>query len=208
MPPRAKRKTRAPRRLGAATRRELLQASWMTHDAMWFAASVRLCGIGRTNLAARAAARSAAEIEAQRLCNALGLPRVRGFAELKRFLREALGSMRAPRMRFGVSFPAPNVMRWKASRCFAHDCATRLGVIADYQCGVFERLEGWLETLGVAARAAPAVEGCLMHARGACAREYRFSFEPGSRTRPDGCSRARRDSGPGQNTLRTSRSAG
>ncbi len=174
---------RVARKLDEMARRKLLHVNAMTHDAMWFAAAVRLSGIDKANLVARAATRAAAEVEAQRLCKALGLPGVRSFANLKRFLREALAAMRTPVMRFGVSFPAHNRMRWKASRCFAHDCAKRLGVIDDFQCHVFERLDGWLEDLGITCRAVPAVDGCLMHARGACAREFRFSFPPQRRAR-------------------------
>ncbi len=174
----ARRPAGVARKLDQSARRKLLQADWMTHDAMWFAASVRRSGIDRANLVARAAARASAEIGAQRLCLALGLPGVRSFAGLKRFLREALAAMRTPGMRLGVSFPAHNRMLWKASRCMAHDCAKHLGVIDDFQCHVFERLDAWLEELGITCSAVPAVDGCLMHARGACVREFRFRFPP------------------------------
>jgi len=174
----ARRPAGVARKLDQTRRRKLLQADWMTHDAMWFAATVRLSGIDRVNLVARTAARASAEIGAQRLCVALGLPGVHSFAGLKRFLREALAAMRTPGMRLDVSFPAHNRMRWKAIRCLAHDCAKHLGVIEDFQCHLFERLDAWLEALGITYRAFPAVEGCLMHARGACVREFRFRFPP------------------------------
>ena len=47
--------------------RDLLLSNWMTHDAMWFASSARLCGVEKTNVVNRGAAKAMGEVEAQRL---------------------------------------------------------------------------------------------------------------------------------------------
>ena len=44
--------------------------------------------------------------------------------------------------------------------------------------GIFDRLEGWLESLGIEYKATPEIDGCFMHRRGRCVREYRFAFRP------------------------------
>jgi hypothetical protein len=77
-------------------------------------------------------------------------------------------------MDFRLSFPEENAMEWEVPSCFAHDGVEGLGVIDGYQCAIFDRLDAWLETLGVRYRAAPEVTGCLLHRHGRCLRRYRF----------------------------------
>lgn len=148
----------------------------MTHDAMWFASSARLCGIERTNVVNRGAVKAMAEVEAQRLQKALAAGPIGSFEELRRFLSDAFELVRAPFMRFKLTYPEQNLMRWETERCFAHDGVSKLGMIDRYECGIFDRLEGWLESLGVEYSASPQIDGCFMHRQGSCVREYRFRF--------------------------------
>ena len=46
-----------------------------------------------------------------------------------------------------------------------------------YECGVFERIQGWLESLGVKYEGSPPLEGCLMHQRGKCHRTYKLYYD-------------------------------
>lgn len=156
--------------------RDLLVTNWMTHDAMWFASSARLCGVEKTNVVNRGAVKAMAEIEARRLQRALGVGRLGSFEELRRFLSDAFELVRAPFMKFKLTYPEQNLMRWETEQCFAHDGVTKLGMIDRYECGVFDRLEAWLDCLGVEFKATPDIDGCFMHRLGHCVREYRFSF--------------------------------
>ena len=156
--------------------RDLLVTNWMTHDAMWFASSARLCGVERTNVVNRGAVKAMGEVEARRLQKALGLGRIGSFDELRRFLDDAFELVRGPFMKFKLSYPEQNLMRWETEQCFAHDGVAKLGMIDRYECGVFDRLEAWLEAFGIEFQATPAIDGCFMHRNGRCVREYRFSF--------------------------------
>jgi hypothetical protein len=158
--------------------RDLLVSGWMTHDAMWFASSARLCGIEKTNVVNRGAVKAMAEVEARRLQKALAAGPIASFEELRRFLSDAFELVRAPFMNFELTYPEQNLMRWETERCFAHDGVARLGMIDRYECGIFDRLDGWLESLGIEYTATPEVDGCFMHRLGRCVREYRFSFPP------------------------------
>jgi hypothetical protein len=80
-------------------------------------------------------------------------------------------------MNFRLSFPEENVLQWEITNCFAFEGVNKLGLIEDYQCGIFDRLDAWLENLGIQYAANPKVEGCLFHNGGRCKREYRFAFE-------------------------------
>ena len=166
------------RRLSKPALRDLLVGNWMTHDAMWFASSARLCGVEKTNVVNRGAVKAMGEIEAQRLQKALGVGRINRFDDLKRFLGEAFDLVRDSAMKFELSYPEQNLMRWETEQCFVHDGVKRLGMIDRYECGVFDRLEAWLDCLGIEFKATPDIDGCFMHRLGRCVREYRFSFRP------------------------------
>lgn len=156
--------------------RDLLVRNWMTHDAMWFANALRHCGIEQTNLVNRAAVKSMAAIEARRLKSTFGIDEISSFEDLKNFIVQGFEVIRGPFMNFRLSFPEENVLQWEMPTCFAYEGVSKLGVIDAYQCGIFDRLDGWLESLGIGYTASPAVDSCLLHTRGRCIREYRFSF--------------------------------
>ncbi len=156
--------------------RDLLVRNWMTHDAMWFAHAAQHCGMEQANRLNRAAVRAMAALEARRLQKALDFPEITSFEELRDFVRQAFEVLRAPFMKFQLSFPEPNLMRWEIASCFAYEGVKTLGVADRYECGIFDRLESWFDTLGISWTATPPVEGCLFHRTGACAREYRFAL--------------------------------
>ena len=166
----------ALKRISKPALRDLLVNNWMTHDAMWFASSARLCGIERTNVVSRGAAKAMAEVEAQRLQKALGVGSVGSFGELRRFLQAAFELVQGPFMKFELRYPEHNLMCWETQECFAHAGVSKLGMIDRYECGVFDRLEAWLECLGIEFQATPDINGCFLHRLGRCVREYRFSF--------------------------------
>ena len=157
--------------------RDLLVRNWMTHDAMWFANTAQQCGIEKANIINRAAVKAMATVEAKRLKEALQVERIASFEELASFVKTGFEIIRAPFMAFNVTFPEKNAMRWEISTCFAYTGVKRLGVIAQYQCGIFDRLDSWLTALEISYTAQPQVDGCLMHQTGKCAREYRFEFQ-------------------------------
>jgi uncharacterized membrane protein (DUF2068 family) len=67
-------------------REELLRKCWMTHEAMWFLQALQECGIETANKTNKAAVRSMGAIEAKRVAEALGIEKIRTFAELRRFI--------------------------------------------------------------------------------------------------------------------------
>lgn len=160
--------------------RELLNKGWMTHDAMWFYHCLKECGIEKTNKVNKAAVRSMAAVEIKRIKQALGMEKeVLSFEEIKDFLEGLSELIRADFMKFTFSYPSENVIRceWEKQKCFAYQGMKKLGVIDQYQCGIFDRVEAWLDGLGVRYSVTPRVETCMMHTDGHCFREYCFSFD-------------------------------
>jgi hypothetical protein len=157
--------------------KELLNKCWMTHDGMWFYHCMEMCGIEMANRINKAAVKSMAMIEVKRIKKALRIEDIRKFDDLKELIEGAMGLMKADFMEFVASFPSKDVFRWEMVGCFAYEGIKRLGVIDQYDCGIFDRVDGWFDGLGLHYSATPQFEGCLMHKDGKCAREYTFVFQ-------------------------------
>lgn len=168
---------RSPETVGLAELRELLTRCWMTHDAMWFSHCFAECGIETTNRINRAAVRSMARIEVRRLMKLLEVEKVETFRDLEVFLAAAFELVRGDFMTFRPSFRAPNTCRWDMPECFAYEGIKKMGAISGYQCGIFDRVEGWFEGLGVRFTVTPKVEGCMMHTEGTCHRTFELGFQ-------------------------------
>jgi hypothetical protein len=156
--------------------RDLLVRNWMTHEAMWFANSLRHFGIEKTNQLNRAATRAMAAIEATRLKKLLGVGTITSFDELRTFTEQAFEILRGPFMQFELTFPRQNVMVWTVQHCLAHESMTKLGVAERYQCAIYHRFDAWLEVLKLSYTAAPALNGCQMQSKGHCTREYQVDL--------------------------------
>ncbi|MBM3120261.1 MAG: hypothetical protein FJ006_12095 [Chloroflexi bacterium] len=156
--------------------KELLNKCWMTHDAMWFYHCLQECGIEKANKINRAAMRAMATIEIRRIKNALGVTQIENFEVLRSMIECALDLVTADFMGFMCSFHSEGFIHWEMPRCFAYNGMKKIGVIGQYQCGVLDRFEGWLDSLGIKYSVTPQVAGCMMHTEGRCFRDYRFYF--------------------------------
>ena len=158
--------------------KELLNKCWMTHDAMWFSHCLEECGIEKTNRINRAAAKSVGMIEVKRIKKALGIGEIQSFEDLKKIAIGAYEIVKGDFMHITPSFSSDNILHWEweTKQCFAHDGIKKLGVIDQYQCGIFERIGGWFDGLGIKYSITPQVEGCMLHSNGKCFRDFRFYF--------------------------------
>jgi len=157
--------------------KEILIKNWMTHDAMWFYHCLTDCGIEKTNEINRAAARAMGIIEIRRIQKLLGMQKMATLEDVKSLLEAAWDVVKADFMKASFGLPSRNVLRGDFERCFAYEGITRIGVIEQYQCGIFERIYGWFDGIGVKYSVSPQVEGCMMHAEGRCFREINFIFD-------------------------------
>lgn len=158
--------------------KQLLLRGWMTHDAMWFKSALEELGIEAANRLNRAAIRSMAPIEVKRTLAALGMHGVSTFEQLERFISGAMGLLSGDFMRFRWDWRPPDLLRVDVQECFAHKGISRLGAIARYECGIFDRIYRWLDALGVGYVVTPEGELCTMHHQGSCVREVTFHVWP------------------------------
>ncbi|MHA2366814.1 MAG: DUF6125 family protein [Candidatus Hodarchaeales archaeon] len=156
--------------------KELLCKNWMTHDAMWFSHCVQNIGIEKTNKINKAAVRSMSLIEIKRIKKILQIDTIESFEQFRKFLITAFEVIKGDFMKFKMSFPKTNAIHAEMRDCFAYQGVKRIGAIANYECGIFERIEGWFDGLGIKYNVVPDLNGCLMHQRQECIRDYTVSM--------------------------------
>jgi hypothetical protein len=157
--------------------KEILIKNWMTHDAMWFYHCLQECGIERTNNINKAAVRAMGTIEIRRIQKAVGIQNVATFEDVKSLLEAAWDIVKGDFMKSSLSLPAKNILRGDFEKCFAYEGIRQIGAIEQYECGIFERIYGWFDGLGMKYSVSPQVKGCMMHTDGKCFREITFAFD-------------------------------
>ncbi len=155
--------------------KELLTRCWMTHDAMWFMATAQECGIETANKLNKAAIRGLAPIEIRRVCRAMAMKSVQTPADVRAVLEGAKELLVGDYMDFDWQWQEDGSVIIEVQRCFAHDGVARLGLVDQYQCGIFERLFAWLDALEVDWEIEPKTAGCLMVEQGHCRRQFSFA---------------------------------
>jgi hypothetical protein len=157
--------------------KEILIKNWMTHDAMWFYNCLQECGIEKTNKINKAAVRAMGITEIRRIQKAVGMDKVETFEDFKLLSDATWSVVKGKFMKFSYSYPEKNVLRGGFERCFAYEGIKQIGAIEQYQCGIFERIYGWFDGMGIKYSVSPQVEGCMMHTDGKCFREFTFAFD-------------------------------
>ena len=159
---------------------ELLNRCWMTHDGMWFYHCLKNFGIEKANELNKAAIKSLAPMEIDRIRKSLGMEKQIGnFQEFKGFFVAASHLFIPAFMNITISFPKENTLHWEFEQpgnCFAYKGIKRIGAIDEYECGVIYRLECWFDSLGIKYNVAPQVRRCLILDRGICQGNFDFDF--------------------------------
>lgn len=155
--------------------KELLVKNWMTHDAMWFMNAVGTVGIETANKMNRSSVRMMAGIEAKRLRRLMGVDSIRNISALRDFFETARELVIGDFIDFTWTWHGDS-FDFEITKCFAFDGVNKLGVAGAYECGIYERIYGWLEELGIEYEISPDVAHCTMFHDGECRRTFRVTF--------------------------------
>ncbi len=158
--------------------RELLVKCWMTHDGSWFYNCAKELGIEAANKLNKAAIKSLSTIEVQRVRKALGTEKekIMTFEQLKQIIHDAFSVIKGDFMDFTYTFPEKNRMHWEMTRCFAYEGMKRIGINAQYECGVLYRVCCWLDALEIEYNTEPKIDKCLFLSQERCFGDITFNF--------------------------------
>ncbi len=160
-------------RLSQEQREDLLTKCWMTFDSRWFMAVAMAYGPEVACRLNQIAAHEVGKVEAPGIARALGLPPIATLDDLL-VLQEMFISLLGPKlMDYAIVRTGNDEYQIRIERCFAHENITRAGIGDYYDCGIFARVTGWMEALGLRYEMTPSVGRC-MKAQG---RECVYTFK-------------------------------
>ncbi len=160
--------------------KELFSKNWLTHDAMWYGSCMQELGPEKANKLNKKAIRLMAAIEIKRIMKLMDKPKdvtINTFHEFAEIIETAFLLIQTSFLTFDFSFPEKNSLYGRFNECYAYDGVKKLGMIANYECGIVERVKGWLDGLGVTYNMIPDFRGCLMHQNGICEMYFRFDLD-------------------------------
>lgn len=164
-------------RLAPREREALLIKCWMSHDARWFMAVASEFGMEVTNRLNQIAAHEVGKAECKRVVKALQLPRVESLDDLLLIQEVLIGLLGPDLLDYRVNKVSENSGRVHVQRCFAYENARRAGVAEELNCGIFARVTGWIEALGLPYEIEPKLGNCLKARGEECA--YTMSLHGG-----------------------------
>ncbi|HYA41234.1 MAG TPA: DUF6125 family protein [Syntrophobacteraceae bacterium] len=163
--------------LSAKEREGLLVRCWISHDARWYTAVARAFGIDAANKLNQFAARETGKIEAVRITRALGLAPVVTLDDYAVVHEVLIGLLGPDLIDYELLAAGDGAWEFRVRRCFAHENVMRAGIGEEYECGVFARVTGWMEALGLNCEMTPALAGCARAQGREC--RYRFKLRDG-----------------------------
>ena len=163
--------------LGQRQVRDLLLKNWMTHDALWYGEAILKLGMAEASPMNIRVCRALGRIECKRLMRMVGAVSPEDMDQY-RALFEVVRDIFVPDfMKLEIEYPGHDTQVVKISECFAHKGMEKLGVLAEYECGIFERIEGWFDAMGLRYTRTPDLSRCLKYTEGACTVTVKFHFE-------------------------------
>lgn len=165
-------------RFSPAERESLLIKCWMSHDGRWFMAVAKEFGMQAANRLNEIAAHEVGKAEAKRIVRALQLPPVTNLDDYLLAQEIFIGLFGPDLLDYGVIKVGDNAFQVHVRRCFAYENAVRAGIADHCGCGIFARVTGWPDALGLAYEISPSLGKCLK----AQGRECLYTITLGKRT--------------------------
>ncbi len=140
----------------------LLIKGWMSHDARWFMAVAERFGIEAANRLNQKVARDLGRVEMKRFMKALNLSPSRNMEEYLNIKKAALSLFGPDLIEYEIKILNYQSYAMQLRRCFAQENIVKAGIKDEYECGIFARLQGWIDAQGLEHELAPPLGKCMM----------------------------------------------
>lgn len=148
----------------------------MTHDALWYGEVASRFGMTEASPMNLRVCRKLGQIECHRLMKTLEADSPHNIEEYREQF-DMLKQVFVPDfMRFQIEYPNEDSQIFHVQECFAHRGMEKAGTITDYECGIFERIEGWFDAMGLKYTRTPDLSRCLKFQGGPCTVTVKFHF--------------------------------
>lgn len=147
---------------------KLLMKNWMTHDALWYLEAAANFGMEAASPMNLRCCRRLGSIECNRLLKEIDQPKPTDLNQYKELFNTIQEVFVPDFMEMEISYKEPNLHNIEVKKCFAYEGMMKVGLIDQYHCGIFERILGWFDALGIECKGSPAGEKCWMREKGKC----------------------------------------
>lgn len=163
-------------RIDPAKLNRFLIKNWMTHDALWYAEVAGKWGMTEASPMNLRVCRKLGQIEVKRLMKLLDASAPVDMQTYQKLFEIGKQVFVPDFMSFDIDYPAEYVQRFCVRECFAHRGMEKAGLLKDYECGIFERIVGWLDAMELTYSVTPDLSRCLKFKGQACEVNIRFEF--------------------------------
>jgi hypothetical protein len=164
-------------RLSFEIQKDLLIKGWMSHDARWYMAVVEHFGIKAANRLNQKVARELGRVEMKRFMKALDFSPSRNMEEYLNLKRAALSMFGRDLVDYEIEILDPQSYVMYLKRCFAHENIVKAGIKDQYECGIFSRLQGWIDAQGLEHELTPALGKCMKVLGQECCYAVKLRFD-------------------------------
>ena len=142
--------------------KDLLIKGWMSHDARWFMAVAKHFGMDAANLLNQSVCREIGRVEMKRYMKTLALSPARNLEEYLTLMEAALSLYGSGLAEYEIKTLNYQSYETHMRRCFAFENIVRAGIEDRCECGIFARLQGWIDAQGLEHELTPPVGKCMM----------------------------------------------
>ena len=142
--------------------KDLLIKGWMSHDARWFMAVAKHFGMDAANRLNQSVCREIGRVEMKRYMKTLGLSPVKNLEEYLTLMKAALSLYGSSLAEYEIRAVNGESYEMRMKRCFAYENIVRAGIEEQCECGVFARLQGWIDAQGLEHELAPSLGKCMV----------------------------------------------
>ncbi len=143
------------------TQKDLLVKGWMSHDARWFMAVAENFGIDAANRLNQFVCRGIGRVEMKRFMKSLSLSPPKDMEEYLNLKKAALSLYGSDLAEYEIKILNHQSYQMHLKRCFAHENIVRAGIKDEYECGIFARLQGWIDAQGLGHELTPPLGKCM-----------------------------------------------
>jgi len=141
--------------------KDLLVKGWMSHDARWFMAVAENFGIDAANRLNQFVCRGIGRVEMKRFMKSLSLSPPKDMEEYLNLKKAALSLYGSDLAEYEIKILDHQSYQMHLKRCFAHENIVRAGIKDEYECGIFARLQGWIDAQGLGHELTPPLGKCM-----------------------------------------------
>ena len=151
-----------PNSLSFQMEKDLLIKGWMSHDARWFMAVAKHFGMDAANRLNQSVCREIGRVEMKRYMKTLALSPAENLEEYLTLMKAALSLYGSGLAEYEIRALDDESYEMLMKRCFAYENIVRAGIEDRCECGIFARLQGWIDAQELSHELIPSLGKCMM----------------------------------------------